>query len=70
MLETLRTSLHPAWYQGHRRKPPYFEGWYYKIVDRSEQHRYAIIPGVFRGNEKAARHAFLQVLDGMTGQAT
>ena len=70
MIQTLRTTLHPAWYQGHRRRPPYFEGWYYKIVDVSEQHGFAIIPGVFRGSEQAASHAFVQVLDGMTGQAT
>jgi len=68
VIQSLRTTLHPAWYQGHRRKPPYFEGWYYKLVDESEQHRYAIIPGVFRGADSEASHAFVQVLDGMTGQ--
>lgn len=62
--------MHPAWYQGHRRKPPYFEGWYYKLVDRTEQHRCAVIPGVFRGVDERESHAFVQVLDGMTGQAT
>jgi hypothetical protein len=70
MIRFLRTTLHPHWYQGRHRKPPYFEGWYYKLVDKSEQHRFAVIPGLFRGAEAGASHAFVQVLNGVTGQAT
>jgi hypothetical protein len=29
--------LHPERYHGHRRRPPFFEGWYFKLVDASEQ---------------------------------
>ena len=36
--------MHPEWYHGHDRKPPLFEGWYFKLVDPSGEHRYAIIP--------------------------
>jgi hypothetical protein len=66
MSRWLQTKLHPAWYQGHRATPPYFEGWYFKLVDATERHRYAVIPGVFRGKDDG--HAFVQVLDGVTGQ--
>ena len=62
--------LHPAWYQGRDKQPPFFEGWYYKLVDAGGQHRYAIIPGIFKSSDPAKHHAFVQVLNGTTGQAT
>ncbi len=62
--------MNPAWYHGHDRRGPFFEGWYYKLIDATENHRYAIIPGIFRGQDQHKDHAFVQVLDGMTGRAT
>lgn len=70
MRRYLRTTLNPNAYHGHGKKPPFFEGWYFKVVDTSERHRYAIIPGAFIGQTAADSHAFVQVLDGTTGQAT
>ena len=70
MRRLLRTTLNPAAYHGHGKKPPFFEGWYYKAIDASEEHRYAIIPGIFLSDDPAKRHAFVQVLDGRTGHAT
>jgi hypothetical protein len=66
----IRRILHPAWYQSHARRPPFFEGWYYKVVDAAEANRYAIIPGVFMGRTAAESHCFVQVLDGNAGIAT
>jgi hypothetical protein len=54
-------------YHGHGKKPPYFEGWYYKMVSADETHRYAVIPGVILGEEG---HAFIQVLDGTSGRSS
>lgn len=59
--------LHPERYQGHGQRPPYFEGWYYKLVDATERHRYAIIPGVSLNPGGEGPHSFVQVLDGVTG---
>jgi len=70
MLRFLRTIMNPAFYHGHGRKPPFFEGWYFKVVGASEEHRYAIIPGVSLGKDTHSQHAFIQVLDGRTGHAT
>jgi len=70
MFESLRRTLHPSWYQGHDKKPPYFEGWYYKLVDPLERHRLAVIPGVFKGTDPGKSHAFVQVLDGISGETT
>ena len=66
----LAHPLHPERYHGHGRRPPFFEGWYFKLIDRSEQRRYAIIPGIFLSDDPAQRHAFVQVLDGISGHAT
>jgi len=62
--------MHPEWYHGHGKRPPFFEGWYYKLVDASGEHRYAIIPGIFLSDDPEEHHAFVQVLDGVTGRAT
>ena len=63
MIRFLRSALHPAAYHGHGKKPPFFEGWYYKIVDATEEQRFAIIPGVFLSDDPDRHHAFVQVLD-------
>lgn len=63
----LRSIWRPALYHGRGKRPPFFEGWYFKLVDAGETHRYAVIPGVFIGREPGASHAFVQTLDGATG---
>lgn len=62
----VHSTLHPAIYHGRGKRPPFFEGWYYKLVSADESSRYAIIPGVQLSGEA---HAFVQVLHGLTGQA-
>jgi hypothetical protein len=62
--------MNPAGYHGHRRRPPFFEGWYYKLIDTTERQRYAVIPGVFLSDDPGRQHAFVQVLDGRTGEST
>lgn len=66
-----RSIWRPAMFHGHGKREGFFEGWYFKCVDASQQHVYAFIPGVFlaaKGREKS--HAFVQVLDGATGRST
>jgi tocopherol cyclase len=70
MRRYLYNTFHPEIYHGYGKKPPFFEGWYYKLVDATEQHRYAIIPGIFRAEDPSKNHSFIQVLNGMTGEAT
>ena len=70
MTRFVRSTLAPAAYHGRDKKPPFFEGWYFKVIDATEQHRYAIIPGVFLSRDADRYHAFIQVLNGSTGQAT
>ncbi len=66
MRQFVYNTLHPAIYHGHGQQPPFFEGWYFKLVSADEQSRYAIIPGVSLSGEA---HAFVQVLDGVTGRS-
>jgi len=68
MLNFISATLHPECYHGHNAQPPFFEGWYYKLIDSSEQHRYAVIPGVSFGTGGDGPHAFVQVIDGTSGE--
>jgi len=61
---SLRATITPGVYHGLNKKPPFFEGWYYKLVSADEKSKVAIIPGVILGQDA---HAFVQVLDGVDG---
>ena len=69
-MTSLRNIWRPEAYHGFGKRPPFFEGWYFKMVDATEQHRHAIIPGVFIGAEHGSSHAFVQTLNGVTGHST
>ena len=61
---SLKTTLNPGTYHGTNKEPPFFEGWYYKLVSADESHKVAIIPGVILGKDE---HAFIQILNGVDG---
>ncbi len=63
-------TLHPERYHGHDRRPPFFEGWYYKMVTADRERRVAVIPGIFLSDDPDRHHAFIQVFDGLNGDAT
>ena len=56
-----RRTMTPAMFHGHGQAPPFFEGWYFKLISEDESRRFAIIPGVFLGKDS---HSFVQVLNG------
>ncbi len=64
----IKTTLHPELYHGQVMSPPFFEGWYFKVVDASGQQRFAFIPGVFVGQTAEDSHAFVQVLEGASSR--
>lgn len=70
MIKFWQRLHNPAWYHGHGKKPPFFEGWYYKLVSKDEKHRFAIIPGVFLHEDPSETHSFIQILNGTTGKTT
>lgn len=61
-----KNFLDPDKYHGFGKKPPFFEGWYYKILSQDQRSKYAIIPGIILG---ADNHAFIQLLNGSTGES-
>ena len=63
MLHRLSRIWRPAVFQGHGKIGPYFEGWFYKIVDVSGACAFAFIPGIFIGKEAKDSHAFVMLLD-------
>jgi hypothetical protein len=66
----VQLTFHPERYHGYEKRPPFFEGWYYKMVSAERQTRYAVIPGIFLSDDPARHHAFIQVFDGISGHAT
>lgn len=63
MFQRLKAIHHPERYHGFGRKKKFFEGWYYKIIDPTEEHAFAIIPGIAMDKE-GNQQAFIQTLDG------
>ncbi len=69
MWRHIRTIWHPDEFHYHHifaKGKAFFEGWYFKLVDREGQQPCAFIPGVFLGDDA---HAFIQFLDGRAGRS-
>lgn len=58
----IKKILNPEMFQGENKTKNYFEGWYYKIVDRDETHSFAFIPGI-AFDENREGHSFIQIID-------
>ena len=63
-----RALWNPDMYHGWGRESRFFEGWYFKLVDPSEQYAFAVIPGISKGFD-GYRHSFVQVMDGKRCEA-
>jgi len=63
----IRNIWKPPVYHGSIRMRGYFEGWYYKFVDKIEQTVIALIPGVSFDSNGTNSHAFIQFLDNSEG---
>lgn len=58
----IKKLFNPEIFQGKHKKKNYFEGWYFKIVDKNETNSFAFIPGV-AFDEEGNGHSFIQVID-------
>lgn len=67
MRRYIRSTLTPTAYHGTDQPAPFFEGWYFKVVDASQRTTFAIIPGIYKGKDA---HSFIMVLDGRTHEVT
>lgn len=59
----LKKIWNPGVFQGEGRRKEYFEGWYFKIVDKDERTAYAVIPGISISNYSSNSHAFIMFSD-------
>lgn len=59
----IQSLFHPERFQGWGKEKKYFEGWYFKMVNKAGSEAIAIIPGIAM-DEKGNKQAFIQVLDG------
>jgi hypothetical protein len=56
----------PIIFQGNLDRKNYFEGWYFKHVSKDRQSVFSFIPGI--ALTKNDKHAFIQVIDGISGK--
>lgn len=66
----LYQTLHPEIYHGYEASAPFFEGWYFKLVDSTRENLWAIIPGIYRDRDPALDHAFVMTLNGRGHEVT
>lgn len=57
----------PETFQGIHQKKNYFEGWYFKLIDQPRKTVFAVIPGIAIGRNRQDAHAFIQVINAVTG---
>lgn len=69
MTRYLRSIWKPEVYHGFGKKPVFFEGWFFKLVDASGGNTLAVIPGNFVADDPAQSHSFIQILDGITHES-
>lgn len=64
----MNSSLfNPEFYRGQLKRN-FFEGWYYKIVDKKNEHSIVFIPGYLKEKAALNNHSFMQVLIGKTAK--
>ena len=66
----MTNSYTPAAFQGFDKASNYFEGWYFKLVDKTEQHAYAVIPGISLCKDSTKCHAFVMFFDARNHKMT
>lgn len=55
----------PDLYHGEKKDKNFFEGWYFKINDKSGKYALALIPGISLGHDNSHSHSFLQIVNGV-----
>lgn len=60
----MNTILNPNLYHGSKKEKDFFEGWYFKIVDKNNLYKFAFIPGISLGKSINEHHSFIQIVDG------
>lgn len=60
----LSKLFNPEIFQGKNKTKNYFEGWYYKLVDKEEKNSFAFIPSI-AFDKWGNSHSFIQIIDSL-----
>ena len=60
----IKSILNPDLYHGNSRTSNFFEGWYFKLVDKNMTNVISLIPGIYLAKSKENSHSFIQLLQG------
>ncbi len=60
----------PAAFQGLGKTKDYFEGWYFKMVDKDEKKAFAVIPGISLSKDPSKSHSFVMAFDARNHKMT
>jgi tocopherol cyclase len=63
-----KSIFRPDMYHGWGKKKQYFEGWYFKFVNKDKSLAFAVIPGISI-DKNGTTHSFIQILDGLHAQS-
>lgn len=60
----IKSVINPDVYHGNNKKSNFFEGWYFKLVDKNRTKALSFIPGIYLGKSLENSHSFIQILEG------
>lgn len=60
----MKNIINPDLYHGSKKSKNFFEGWYFKIVDKNNLYKFAFIPGISYGDYPCHHHSFIQIVNG------
>ncbi|MFC2080099.1 tocopherol cyclase family protein [Bacteroidota bacterium] len=66
----LKKTGNTSIFQGNKKEEKYFEGWYFKMVAEDGSSIFSVIPGISLSNDGEEKHAFIQIIDGITAQTS
>lgn len=64
----MKSLINPDLYHGIGKNSNFFEGWYFKIVDKDNLYKFAFIPGIYFGQKKSENHSFIQIIDSSSNE--
>lgn len=60
----MKPIINPDLYHGMKKDNKFFEGWYFKIVDKYNKYKFAFIPGIDLDKKSKSSYCFIQIVDG------
>ena len=55
----MKPIINPDLYHCMKKDNKFFEGWYFKIVDKDNKYKFAFIPGIALDKKSKSSHCFI-----------